>query len=241
LVLKKDYEEARKAFEGCLRREPDYAPAHLELGMLCEEPFGDLYEAAIHYRAFVQLAPDHDQRPIVERWLVRVEERLLDELAAKYPGQVSGRDAAQLRNERDELQRRLRGAAVLYGELEDKNRELERQLAEARQEHVDDLKRDVASAVRSATVEPADVPREVASPPPTVVRAPPPEEPAPSVRVHTIVGGDTLAGISRQYYGTVQYWPQLQEYNQDTLKGKTMLIVGRTLKIPPLAELKKNR
>jgi tetratricopeptide (TPR) repeat protein len=242
LVLKKEYAEARKAFTTCLAQQPDYAPAHLELGMLCEGPLEDLLGAALHYRAFLRLAPESDQRPVVERWLARVERNLLRQLAKQYPDVAGGDARDELRSERDDLARRLQAAASLYRDLKNKNDALEARLAEAGQERVADLQKQVADAVRAAEAPAAPEPPKpaVTLPKPPPPKPAEPKKPEEDIRIHRIVDGDTLAGISRQYYGSVRYWPLLQTYNEDSLHGRTMLVRGKTLRIPPLAELKKS-
>jgi len=234
LVLKKDYEGARSAFKECLRRQPDYAQAHLELGMLSEEPFRDSWAAARHYREFVRLSPKHPDQPTVKRWLARAEERLLVDLAERYPGTVVDADVPELRAERDDLLLRLRRAAVLYATLRDERDALKSRLDLAATEHVAALRERLRDDI-------AAVPDEVIggdpkTPPRIPVAAKPPAKPVPT---HTIVSGDTLAAISRQYYGSIRYWPKLQVYNGDLLRGGTVLVIGKAIRIPPLAELTK--
>ena len=92
LVLNKEFTAARQAFERCLQRQPDYAPGHLELGMLCEEQFRDYMAAIRHYREFLRLAPEDSQRPVVEGWVERAETALLRELAERHPGTVADQE-----------------------------------------------------------------------------------------------------------------------------------------------------
>jgi tetratricopeptide (TPR) repeat protein len=234
LVMKKDYEGARAAFEECVRRQPDYAQAHLELGMLSEEPFQDPWAAARHYREFVRLSPEHADRPTVKRWLARAEERLLVDLAERYPGTVVDADVPKLCAERDDLLLRLRRAAVLYATLRDERDALTSRLAEAERKRVAALRErfnDDTTAVPDEVV--GGGPK---TPPRAPVEAKPPVRPVPT---HTIVNGDTLAAISRQYYGSIRHWPKLQAYNRDLLRGGTVLVIGKTIRIPPLTELTK--
>jgi len=59
-----------------------------------------------------------------------------------------------------------------------------------------------------------------------------PAEPAAAPRQHTVVLGDTLAKISRQYYGTPGRWDQILEANRDVIQNENALTVGITLRIP---------
>jgi nucleoid-associated protein YgaU len=56
--------------------------------------------------------------------------------------------------------------------------------------------------------------------------------PVTLLRIHTIVRGDTLSGISRQYYGTPNRWQDILAANRDVLRSERDLIAGRTLRIP---------
>jgi chromosome segregation ATPase len=51
-------------------------------------------------------------------------------------------------------------------------------------------------------------------------------------RVHVVTGGDTLAKISIQYYGSPNRWGDILAANRDVLGENNNLAVGRTLRIP---------
>jgi nucleoid-associated protein YgaU len=51
-------------------------------------------------------------------------------------------------------------------------------------------------------------------------------------RVHVVSGGDTLAKISTQYYGSPTRWSEILAANRDVLGESNNLVVGRTLRIP---------
>ncbi|OQA01419.1 MAG: LysM domain/BON superfamily protein [Planctomycetes bacterium ADurb.Bin401] len=60
-----------------------------------------------------------------------------------------------------------------------------------------------------------------------------PEENEPSVRMHTVLQGETLSDISKMYYGTVTGWGKIYEANQKQLsKGPNALRAGMQLAIP---------
>ncbi|MBK8856997.1 MAG: LysM peptidoglycan-binding domain-containing protein [Opitutaceae bacterium] len=64
-----------------------------------------------------------------------------------------------------------------------------------------------------------------ATPPPAPVAAPAP-------RTHTVVSGDTLTRIARQYYGDSRRWPEIFEANRTDLPDERSLRVGMQLTIP---------
>jgi nucleoid-associated protein YgaU len=51
-------------------------------------------------------------------------------------------------------------------------------------------------------------------------------------RLHVVSGGDSLAKISTQYYGTPSRWRDILAANRDVLGESNNLVVGRTLRIP---------
>ena len=59
-----------------------------------------------------------------------------------------------------------------------------------------------------------------------------PKSDAAANRLHVVAGGDTLAKISSQYYGTPGRWGDILEANRDILGENNNLVVGRTLRIP---------
>jgi nucleoid-associated protein YgaU len=51
-------------------------------------------------------------------------------------------------------------------------------------------------------------------------------------RTYTVVGGDTLSKISKQFYGDAGKYMKIFEANTDILKDPNMIKVGQVLKIP---------
>jgi nucleoid-associated protein YgaU len=66
--------------------------------------------------------------------------------------------------------------------------------------------------------------------PATTPTAPAPDATGP--RTYKVVSGDTLAKISKQFYGTSTRWQQILEANHDKLHNDKGLRVGMELKIP---------
>jgi len=56
--------------------------------------------------------------------------------------------------------------------------------------------------------------------------------PAVQVRVHEVVPGDTLSGISQHYYGKASLYMKIFEANRDQLSDPNRIKVGQKLKIP---------
>jgi len=84
LLEKQKHAEAAGAFEKCLRLNPDSVKAHLQLGMLHEDVFGDPAGAIYHYRRYLKKCDAAADAKAVELWLARVEKAYLEELQSRY-------------------------------------------------------------------------------------------------------------------------------------------------------------
>ena len=60
--------------------------------------------------------------------------------------------------------------------------------------------------------------------------APPTATPAP--RTYTVVKGDTLSHIAKQFYGDANKWKRIHEANKDLIKDPDRIFPGQVLKIP---------
>ncbi len=77
--------------------------------------------------------------------------------------------------------------------------------------------------------------RRLAPPPPAPSTAPTPAASSPAEtgpRTYKVVGGDTLAKISKHFYGTSTRWQEILDANHDKLRDDKSLRVGMELKIP---------
>jgi nucleoid-associated protein YgaU len=61
-------------------------------------------------------------------------------------------------------------------------------------------------------------------------------EPQPEAQFHTVVSGDTLSAIAKQYYGNAMKYPVIFEANKPMLTDPDKIYPGQTLRIPPLPE-----
>ncbi|MDR2673682.1 MAG: LysM peptidoglycan-binding domain-containing protein [Opitutaceae bacterium] len=52
------------------------------------------------------------------------------------------------------------------------------------------------------------------------------------MRTHTVVAGDTLSRLAKDYYGSVERWPEIYEANREALKNPASLDLGMELIIP---------
>ncbi len=54
----------------------------------------------------------------------------------------------------------------------------------------------------------------------------------PQAKTYTVVSGDTLSKIAKQFYGNANDWPKIFDANRDQLSNPDRINVGQVLKIP---------
>lgn len=59
--------------------------------------------------------------------------------------------------------------------------------------------------------------------------------PEPEAKFHTVVRGDTLSAIAKQYYGNANKYPVIFEANKPMLTHPDKIYPGQVLRIPPQA------
>ncbi len=58
--------------------------------------------------------------------------------------------------------------------------------------------------------------------------------PEPAARFHTVVKGDTLSKIAKEFYGDAMKYPEIFEANKPMLKDPSKIYPGQLLRIPNL-------
>lgn len=87
-----------------------------------------------------------------------------------------------------------------------------------------DLKNQVWSEIKKADSGYGDLTCDIAIDP---AIAPPPEP-----RTYTVVSGDTLSKMAKQFYGDANKYMKIFDANKDQLKDPNLIKVGQVLKIP---------
>jgi nucleoid-associated protein YgaU len=59
------------------------------------------------------------------------------------------------------------------------------------------------------------------------------EQSTPEAQFYTVVRGDTLSKIAKQYYGDANKYPVIFEANKPMLKSPDLIYPGQMLRIPP--------
>ncbi|MFL0353250.1 peptidoglycan-binding protein LysM [Xanthomarina sp. GH4-25] len=60
------------------------------------------------------------------------------------------------------------------------------------------------------------------------------ENPEPEAQFHTVVSGDTLGKIAKNFYGNAMKYPVIFEANKPMLKNPDLIYPGQVLRIPAL-------
>ena len=216
------YAEAAEAFRKCLRFSWAEASAHLQLGTLCEDHLDDPLQAVVHYRAYLELRPEAENAEMVHRWVERAERACLAVLLTKYP------EGAPPRQQAPPVQARAQAStSERERKLAHKVKELNTENLALRQE----LYIMAAAVGRGDTAPEAPAARPVPAP---RTRVPAPH---PQVTRYVVKAGDTLSKLSRQLYGSAEWWPKLRDYNREALKGGDQLVPGMRLETPTKEQL----
>jgi len=209
-----DFPGAAEFYKKAVSVNPDFANAHLELGLLSEDKLGDPIAAIYHYRRFLELRPDSEKKQLVEDFIQRAKLSLAAELPqtpVADPGELT-----RLQNEKAALLQENAGLRTRVAELE-------KTFAVA--ESAGPL------PIPSAAASPAAV----AAPAPGIMAAAvvteSPSDP-PHVRLYVVQRGDTLQSLALRYYGTRAAWDRIYQANRSGLASKDQLKVGQQLMIP---------
>jgi tetratricopeptide (TPR) repeat protein len=216
----RDFPAAAESYKRALSVNPEFARAHLELGLLCDDKLGDPISAIYHYRTYLELQPDSDKKQLVQDFI----ERAKLSLAAKLPQSpiIDPSELTRLQNEKATL---LQENALLRTRVA----ELEKAVGGTT----------VATASPSASADTAPTQVVSTSSPTTIMAAPPMSATAdgsgtePShARIHVVQKGDTLYSLALRYYGTRAGWEKIFQANRSGLPSRDQLKVGQQLVIP---------
>jgi tetratricopeptide (TPR) repeat protein len=226
LCEQQDFRGAAEFYNQALLVNPEFANAHLELGLVYENRLADPISAIYHYRRFLELRPDSDKKQLVEDFI----ERAKLSLAAKLPQSpiVDPSELTRLENEKTALLQENAALRTRVAELERAGNAT--QLVATMPTTVT-----VASTtppVPAAATAPAEVPGIVMAAAPVMSMPEASTMESPRVRTHIVQRGDTLQSLALRYYGSRAEWGKIFQANRSGLPSKDQLKVGQQLVIP---------
>ena len=183
-----DYQGAIEAFEQSLEANPHSAAAHFELGWLYDEKASDPAAAIFHYQQYLKLNPNADNADVIKQRIYRCKQQLAADVLP-----LPSAPAAQQQLEK----------------LAEQNRQLQDEVGKWRAYYASQLAAAKTNATPTpvySTPEPTTNPTPIqsgqnVSPAPVVASTSRPTNPKPAAaapRTHTVVAGETAAGIARK-------------------------------------------
>ena len=226
LAEQHDFQGSAEFYRRAITVNPDFAAAHLELGLLCDDKLGDPITAIYHYNRYLELRPDSENKQLIGDFI----ERAKLSLAAKSP-QPPAADPGELTRLQNEKAALLQENAML------RSRVAELQKAAGTAETPVS-----APATPVASSQPPSAIAAASGPPPAsgIIMASAPvvlttessTAESPRVRVYVVQKGDTLQSLALRYYGARAGWEKIYQANRSGLPSKDQLKVGQQLVIP---------
>lgn len=207
---------AAELLHGFLGKNPDFAHAHLQLGMIYqaeEKPVRAIY----HFEEYLHARPDTAKAEML-RPLVEDEKKRLSLMYGATAGDGGTDDAPELEAELNRTRRELARARVELQQATLRGGGSGEPPADWAREKLE-LLREIERLRGTGVV--SDVPD------------PAPSSPAEaSLRTYTVQRGDTLGGIARKMYGKASDWRKIHQANRNVLPNERSLDTGMTLVIP---------
>jgi tetratricopeptide (TPR) repeat protein len=241
-VLRGEFPRAVQHYEAALDGTMLSAEAHYRLGLVYEDQMKNQVGALHHFERYLELAPQGQFATDVKGYVDRLRLVIVSSLAEGTV--LPAREASRLKNENLELRQKL-------AELRKEKPVAARAVPKATPVPQPALTPRLVVAATPPPLPRAEVPEpEVrravpvvpavpvaaqAAVPATPVAAAVTPTPVPTPtgpRSHTVVSGDTLAKMSRVYYGNPGEWPKILEANKATLDDPKKLQPGMVLVIP---------
>ncbi len=241
-VLRGEFPRAVQHYEAALDGTMLSAEAHYRLGLVYEDQMKNQVGALHHFERYLELAPQGQFATDVKGYVDRLRLVIVSSLAEGTV--LPAREASRLKNENLELRQKL-------AELRKEKPVAARAVPKATPVPQPALTPRLVVAATPPPLPRAEVPepevRRVvpvvpavpvaaqAAVPVTPVAAAVTPTPVPTPtgpRSHTVVSGDTLAKMSRVYYGNPGEWPKILEANKATLDDPKKLQPGMVLVIP---------
>ena len=248
---------AVKGFEKAVRNDPSNASARFQLACLHQDMKKDYLSAYCGYREYLFQHPESDRAKLARDRLSVCEREMAKSLAEKYAlGDASAaeRELAALRAELKTYKDRVTAAEKNLGISQERVRALsaekDRLVASIKGDSdaaKDDIGKDELADIlkeknlldeedETSTgsslipVRDTKVPVQPEKKPVAEEKSSPkvPDHP----KTYVVEDGDTLYGVSKRFYGSIQYWKQIREANKALISSDNRLRAGDTIVLP---------
>jgi phage tail protein X len=217
LVQLQEVVEAESVLLEALRKEPELALAHLQLGMIYQSQ-EDSVAAIYHFQAYLSSRPEGEKSAILRQVIEDERRRLAAQ--ASVPSTPEGARSPRLQ----ELQQNLSDAEQRIAELE-----VELQQARFQGEGVSSAPPPEWAAERLALLEEIRTLRQRTDS--STEQRYAPDSPV-SGRTYTVQRGDTLSSIAKKVYGSAGEWQKIFEANRNVIPNKNVLSPGVVIVLP---------
>ena len=248
---------AVKGFEKAVRKDPANASARFQLACLHQDLKKDFPSAYCGYREYLFQHPESDRAKLARDRLAVCEKELAKSLAGKYglnDAKAQETELAALRAELKAYKDRVTAAEKNLGISQERVRALsaekDRLLASIKGEEdaaeADSGKDELAAILKEKDlldeedetstgsslipVRDAKAPVQPEKKPVAEKKASPKAPDRP--KTYVVEDGDTLYGVSKRFYGSIQYWKQIREANKALISSDNRLRAGDTLVLP---------
>lgn len=248
---------AVKGFEKAVQNDPSNASARFQLACLHQDLKKDFLSAYCGYREYLFQHPESDRAKLAKDRLAVCEKELAKILAEKYglnDVKTQETELAALRAELKTYKARITAAEKNLGISQERVRALsaekDRLVASIKGEG-DDVEDDSGESDLAAILKEKDlldkedetstgsslIPvRDTKVPVQSAKKPVANEKPTSKIPEHpktyVVEDGDTLYGISKRFYGSIQYWKQIREANKALISFDNRLRAGDTLVLP---------
>lgn len=248
---------AVKGFEKAVQNDPSNASARFQLACLHQDLKKDFLSAYCGYREYLFQHPESDRAKLAKDRLVVCEKELAKILAEKYglnDVKTQETELAALRAELKTYKARITAAEKNLGISQERVRALsaekDRLVASIKGEgdaveddsgesdlaailkEKDLLDKEDETSTGSSLIPVRDTKVPVQSAKKPVANEKPSSKIPEHPKTYVVEDGDTLYGISKRFYGSIQYWKQIREANKALISSDNRLRAGDTLVLP---------
>ena len=248
---------AVKGFEKAVQSNPSNASARFQLACLHQDLKKDFLSAYCGYREYLMQHPESDRAKLARDRLAVCEKEMAKSLAEKYALGDAGaaeRALAVVRAELETYKNRVEAAEKNLGISQERVRTLsaekDRLVASIKGDEdvaaADSGKSDLAAVLKekdlleeedetstgSSLIPVSDAKAHVkAAKEPVAEKEAVPQQPE-RPKTYIVEDGDTLYGVSKRFYGSIQYWKQIREANKTVISSDNRLRAGDTIVLP---------